>query len=159
MVLCNIKGGLMPWHPSPGKSNTWWIVVNVKGWTRRQNVIHLSGHAPAPFFTQVYFLSFEGGNLLIHRQTNVSSCLSHFIWKQDLPISRVIVCLQEAFRNPLSALWMTYSNRWYFPVKLLIPFMTVQQRPPPNLNLKIQRLSLFPPTLLYPSFPSVTRVF
>ena len=88
----------------------------------------------------------------------VKFCLSDFIWKQDLPILLVILCLQRIFcRNPLSALLMTNSNRCYFPVKLFILLMTVQQRLPPNSNLKIQSLpSIFPPSWIPPP-PQVFR--
>lgn len=146
----------MSWHPIPGQSNTWLIVVNRKGNTQRQNVIRFNGHLPFPFS--------HPGTLPVlcrrkcgHPETDRCEILPVrlFIWKQDLPILRVILCFPGIFRNPLSALWMTNSNSCYFPVILFIPLMTVEQRPPPSRNVTIQ---IYPsPTLLYLSFPYVFR--
>lgn len=83
----------------------------------------------------------------------VNFCLSDFIWKQNLPVFLVILCLQGIFfRNPLSALLMTDSNRCYFPVRLFIPLMMIQWRPSLNSNLDIQSLCSIFPALSHPSF-------
>lgn len=140
----------------PDKATTWLIVVNRKGNTQRQNVIRFNGHLPLPF-SHPDMLPILCRRKCGHPETDRCKILPVrlFIWKQDLPILRVILCSPGIFRNPLSALWMTNSNSYYFPVKLFIPLMTVQQRPPPSWNLTIQ---INPsPTLLHLSFPYVFR--
>lgn len=128
-----------PDTPIQDKATIWLIVLNRKRTTPRQNVIRLNGHLPFPF-SHPGVLPALCRRKCGHPETDRCEILPVrlFIWKQDLPILRVILCLPGIFRNPFSALWMTDSNSCYFPVKLFIPLMTVQQRPPPNRNLTIQ---------------------
>lgn len=79
------------------KATTWLIVVNRKGNAQRQNVIRFNGHLPFPFS--------HPGTLPVlcrrkcgHPETDRCEILPVrlFIWKQDLPILRVILCLRES---------------------------------------------------------------
>lgn len=144
----SLQDGREIWHPdtpSRDRAAIWLIVVSRKGTTQPQNVIHFNGHLPFPF-------SHPGILPVLCRRKcgppETDRCeilpVKLVIWKQDLPILRVIWCLPGIFRNPLPAPWMTSSNSYYFPVKLFIPLMTVQQRPPKwNLTIQIYPSSRF----------------
>ena len=99
----------------------WLITINMKGKIQWHNLIYFNGHLPFSFSTQAWFLYFAGGNLVIHRPVHCKILPFRLYLEAGSANLACDFMLQGIFfRNPLSALLVTNSNKCYFPVKLFI---------------------------------------